>query len=395
MGQHTPTKQELDTYIMVEKQILENSRTREKFPILKLLGSGTYGSIFSTSQNRVIKYLKQDNEKSFLTECAIQKYLSDHEPGCCPRLFEYGKRSNGKYVVVMEEYEATARTLLQKNPSTKLVLEFLRQVATLLKSLQEKYEFCHRDLKTDNIMYKTEPDGSYRFALIDFGFSCATLDGVKINPSGFIFMKGECARTSRDLTQLCYETLLYNPTLSADLQIFLQLVLTFPLPNGKICKMFENKCPPHKIKTWLDTYYFTAKNGIENPNATPDGLLHAIQMFETQGIQACTKHGFILDPIQEVCVAKPHPVDIVIGVAESPEPAKTDGCPEGKIRNPATKRCVDKHGAIGRKLMKTRKTSVKKPSVQKTKKADCPKGKIRNPATGRCVNENGKIGKKL
>jgi len=57
-------------------------------------------------------------------------------------------------------------------------------------------------------------------------------------------------------------------------------------------------------------------------------------------------------------------------------------CPPDKILNPATKRCVSKTGAIGKKLMEVVKNH-------------CPHDKILNPATKRCVSKTGVIGKKL
>lgn len=54
-------------------------------------------------------------------------------------------------------------------------------------------------------------------------------------------------------------------------------------------------------------------------------------------------------------------------------------CPEGKMINPATKRCVKINGYIGKKLT---------PKV-------CLEGKIVNPKTNRCVKVNGKIGKSI
>ena len=41
-------------------------------------------------------------------------------------------------------------------------------------------------------------------------------------------------------------------------------------------------------------------------------------------------------------------------------------CPEGKVRNPKTGRCI------------TKQTTPKKSK-------DCPEGKVRNPKTGRCI----------
>lgn len=52
-------------------------------------------------------------------------------------------------------------------------------------------------------------------------------------------------------------------------------------------------------------------------------------------------------------------------------------CPEGKIVNPKTNRCVSKNGAIGKKLQ------------------ECPDGKILNPKSNRCVSKTGVIGRRL
>jgi hypothetical protein len=50
-------------------------------------------------------------------------------------------------------------------------------------------------------------------------------------------------------------------------------------------------------------------------------------------------------------------------------------CPDGKVRNPATGRCI---------LIKNAKAKVTKDVVKKSPKK-CPDGKVRNPATGRCI----------
>lgn len=65
-------------------------------------------------------------------------------------------------------------------------------------------------------------------------------------------------------------------------------------------------------------------------------------------------------------------------------------CPDDKVLNPATGRCVSKDGAIGKKLLKA---SVSTPAPKKNK--GCPDDKVLNPDTGRCVSKDGAIGKKL
>lgn len=88
-------------------------------------------------------------------------------------------------------------------------------------------------------------------------------------------------------------------------------------------------------------------------------------------------------------------------------------CPQDKIRNPVTKRCVDIHGAVAKKLIKShianeitlehnnvaklhalgilKATKPAKPVVVKP----CPTDKIRNPATNRCVDLSGATAENL
>lgn len=73
-------------------------------------------------------------------------------------------------------------------------------------------------------------------------------------------------------------------------------------------------------------------------------------------------------------------------------------CPEGKILNPSTNRCVNINGAIGKKLSSNsekRNTKTKSNINASANEKGCPTGKILNPATNRCVDSKGAIGKKL
>ena len=66
---------------------------------------------------------------------------------------------------------------------------------------------------------------------------------------------------------------------------------------------------------------------------------------------------------------------------------KGNACPEEKVRNPVTNRCVLKSGKIGRSILDTNKP-LRKSNV-------CPPDKIRNPVTNRCVLKSGKIGRSI
>lgn len=77
-------------------------------------------------------------------------------------------------------------------------------------------------------------------------------------------------------------------------------------------------------------------------------------------------------------------------------------CPEQKIINPATGRCVSATGAIGKRVSKGKApvtTPPRRPSPDPSPKRKnsktCPEQKIVNPATGRCVSATGSIGKRV
>lgn len=67
-------------------------------------------------------------------------------------------------------------------------------------------------------------------------------------------------------------------------------------------------------------------------------------------------------------------------------------CLKGKILNPATNRCVNVNGKIGKLLVKNgKRPMVDLPNYDNR----CPEGKLLNPETNRCVSTHGKIGKTL
>lgn len=76
-------------------------------------------------------------------------------------------------------------------------------------------------------------------------------------------------------------------------------------------------------------------------------------------------------------------------------------CPPDKILNPVSGRCVLRTGAIGKKLIAKEKADGKRPVTNNrlptppVVAAPCPPEKILNPATKKCVLRTGAIGKKL
>lgn len=331
---------------------------------------------------KILQGVDSTTKHNLLQELTIQQKLGEKEPGVCPTLYEYGYiASSNQYVVIMEQCTGTARDLLSAQTlDPEVVLDYYEQVAKILQRL-EKYNFNHRDLKSDNVMYKIDPaTGKRTFLLIDFGFSCITIDGNRYEGTLYFKPKEVCFRRSRDLAQVVFESLYY---LKGDILTFAQLVLTFTYV-GKKCDMTVGCYPLFYPAKWSNTYDFLNRPGVENPNTTPEGLLKAIESYRQGGLAAC-RAGFVTNPITGTCdpvppppaasamkpavSPKPHAANPAVIAPASPPKSRTrraKPCPPGKELNPKTKRCIKKKEA-------------------KTK--TCPPGKVRNPTTGRCIKK--------
>lgn len=70
-------------------------------------------------------------------------------------------------------------------------------------------------------------------------------------------------------------------------------------------------------------------------------------------------------------------------------PSSLARCPPGKIRNPVTKKCVNKTGKIGQQIMTGTLTQKESRGIIKSFKlcngVKCPETKVCNPLTGRCI----------
>lgn len=296
-------------------------------PLGDELGSGTFGTVYNVDgePGQILKalYLRPSKVNALIQEVMIQTKLSEKLPGSCPEIKDFAKvkKYPDEYYITMEKCEGTAQSWLLNNSKTdEVVLDFLEQVATILKNANERFEFNHRDLKSDNIMYKSvakKENGKFKmkkkYLLIDFGHSCATFDGVKYEGTSFFEPGIKCFRENRDLALLLYELVIYH-NLSRDLKRFLQIVLTFDV-KGKRCEMTAT-CPPDFNGDWKGAYEFLNMDGVTNYNTTPKGLIEAIAKYREGGLQAC--RGGVIDPLKGQCVPSPKAPAAPAGKPESP-----------------------------------------------------------------------------
>jgi serine/threonine protein kinase len=158
-----------------------------------------------------IKYffnkMELPNLKSTIQECNIQAILAQH--GFAPTLFHVGWNPEKNRLYLCSEILAGRFDHLimgnTKEQNDIDVPDALIQIARMLQTLGTEYKFNHRDLKSDNIMYKIV-DGHIKMQLIDFGMSCMEIKPYSLLNPGFeaYFGPRKCYNKSRDLAQLIY-----------------------------------------------------------------------------------------------------------------------------------------------------------------------------------------------
>jgi len=161
------------------------------------IGSGSFGAIYSgktwqkdKSSNKTdiaIKSLHKIKPLEFFTEVMIQNELFCGLRGQwgngarIPKIYFITKyrsprsETGWKYIIGMEPLDGDGGDLFKNTKARgnhyKHFLKGLRDLATLLKKLQAKFKFMHRDFHAGNVMYKKIPGDNYRMYIIDFGMS--------------------------------------------------------------------------------------------------------------------------------------------------------------------------------------------------------------------------------
>jgi len=145
---------------------------------------GSYGVIrygcLGTNCNFIVKIIDADTDIPYegcyshrdvtINEMVITKYLADML--IAPEIYDMALGSD-EGILIMEKYDGTLSDVLfnyQNNRNIDIDF-YINKVIELTKQMH-KEGIIHRDLNTNNIVYKN--DGSVRF--IDFGLSCFSND---------------------------------------------------------------------------------------------------------------------------------------------------------------------------------------------------------------------------
>ena len=99
-------------------------------------------------------------------------------------------------------------------------------------------------------------------------------------------------------------------------------------------------------------------------------------------------NGKIFNKLTKKCVEKEGEIGKLIeeirGMKKRERKKLLEDCDEGMVRNPVTNECVRTSGRLGKIII-----------AEIEQEEECPEGTILNPATGNCVSVTGKIGQKI
>ena len=150
----------------------------DRYKLLKRVGSGTFGLIFSAknvnTDELVAVKLEPTSQTDTLThEAAVLQRLAG-TPGI-PTLRYYGIPDHNRYMVI-DLFDKTLQGVsfyYKKAVPVPIVRMYAVQMMQMISAVHEK-GFVHRDIKPENFMIKNDSEFLY---LIDFGLARTYIDG--------------------------------------------------------------------------------------------------------------------------------------------------------------------------------------------------------------------------
>lgn len=124
------------------------------------IGSGSYGDIFETEEDKIIKV--QDIDNRFFREVGIYKKINEAE--ISPKFYDAWVRE-GKGYIVLEKMKGDMESLNIK-PTQAIRDRILRLVHIL-----HTFNITHNDIQTTNIIIKDNPDNVNNFFLFDYNMA--------------------------------------------------------------------------------------------------------------------------------------------------------------------------------------------------------------------------------
>ncbi len=151
-----------------------------RYEVVKSLGSGAMGTVYLVKHVRLNKLfaLKMVNPDLASEPEYVSRF--EREADSCSRLkhpncisvTDFGQSSDGSLYLVMEYADGTPLSaLVAEDPVTiSEAIEYTRQILLGLKHAHDE-GLIHRDIKLENIVKCTEPDGRVTLKILDFGMA--------------------------------------------------------------------------------------------------------------------------------------------------------------------------------------------------------------------------------
>lgn len=241
------------------------------------IGSGAYGTVHKgvlktsnpvNSKSIVIKHIKSTATLlEIFTESILQMELfcilrGQFGTGArIPKMefiSKYKSGSDTNYVIGMEPLDGDFSSFFNdSNVTARNKIKAIQDIAQLLKRLQNKHKFMHRDLHGANIMYKKQGKPgkeTYKMFIIDFGLSTAEINEQQINEINKFYDRKYTFNKSQDLRTLITSLLLpwENPFDITNMPNP-YLLMTLLICAASLLRYIEINFPPIFHSTYIET----------------------------------------------------------------------------------------------------------------------------------------------
>jgi len=260
---------------------------------LRKMGEGAYGKVYEVEKNgaiavvKVQKMKRSDSLPNLFLETALQIIIQEESKRLnagfkvCPDIYEIGFNPTDKtFYIFQEKIDVEMKNDFIYNASkftAGQIADILTQIAVKLNWLYDNLEFNHRDMKSDNIMFKMDPEGNRQIYFIDFGLSCLTYRGIRVKTKNY-FQQEKCFEETRDMTFLLYDIYTLDPRMfPKDLGDVIRGMLYFKV-KGQPCNMVSGRCDGKKLE-FRDMYDELNLSYVFNPNATTDKVVEKMAPF--------------------------------------------------------------------------------------------------------------------
>jgi serine/threonine protein kinase len=269
----------------IQKVSIGNSRVKTdkgEFILQTKLGEGTYGKTYATQpdksgghQSYAIKIIELRNTtelyntlgEAIMNIILLEGTEREKDGPYVPRVYEFGVTADLKYAIIRSERMTGTMFdyLHSKSPlaNDRIVPETILKLLHISEFLQSRFQFNHRDLKSDNIMYILK-NGNPSWRIIDLGAACMTWNGFRLASDGLFQPSRPCVHPGRDMTFLLTELVLDVP-LSPKLKHLMQTLTTFPI-RGVPCALNSTDCKHADYEKWNNIYNLLNKSNVINPN---------------------------------------------------------------------------------------------------------------------------------